>query len=301
MQPYPEVAPAESSSASALIPSVSLEALLARREAAVAQLRAIAAAVKAYGEIGSTVWGEEPGPGRFCAAPYKYREAVDQRPSGRGTYLTDAKWLEHSIASVDAALWDYLLDKSGLRSVLDAKARQEWHEEIEQNKTPPLTEENIRATFANLHSHRGEFFERGVIAVFRSLSWDYKTNKPQMFGKRIILRYLMSGYGGPNHSTTDSLDDLARVFHLLDGKPEPDHRTGWNRKLWGLHHGGSRPADVEDDYMRVRVFGNGNGHVTFKRLDLVDELNRILAKHHPDALGANRDEKPGPAPLARAG
>jgi hypothetical protein len=72
----------------------------------------------------------------------------------------------------------------------------------------------------------------GVIILFRRLSWDYKTNQPFQFGKRIILNCLLSVYGNDtahaflNHTTTDQLDDLLRVFHVLDGKPEPDHRHG---------------------------------------------------------------------------
>ncbi|WP_113772939.1 DUF4942 domain-containing protein, partial [Shigella boydii] len=30
----------------------------------------------------------------------------------------------------------------------------------------------------------------------------------------------------------------------------------------------------------------GSGHITFKRLDLVDKMNDIVAKHYPSALSA---------------
>lgn len=49
----------------------------------------------------------------------------------------------------------------------------------------------------------------GVIILFRRLSWDYKTNQPFQFGKRIILNCLLSVYGNDtahaflNHTTTD--------------------------------------------------------------------------------------------------
>jgi hypothetical protein len=48
-----------------------------------------------------------------------------------------------------------------------------------------------------------------------------------------------------------------------------------------------RKAGVaENDYVSIRTFMNGNGHVTFKRIDLVDKMNRIIAKHYPGALPA---------------
>jgi hypothetical protein len=34
----------------------------------------------------------------------------------------------------------------------------------------------------------------------------------------------------------------------------------------------------------VRLYRNGNGHVGFKRLDLIDSMNRIIARHYPNAL-----------------
>ncbi|ONZ24329.1 hypothetical protein A8F44_22135, partial [Burkholderia cenocepacia] len=36
----------------------------------------------------------------------------------------------------------------------------------------------------------------------------------------------------------------------------------------------------------LRWFKNGNGHLTFKRADLVDRMNLILAKHYPNALAS---------------
>ena len=109
-----------------------------------------------------------------------------------------------------------------------------------------------------------------------------------------MIRYLrgeMSG-GTPganslayvNHNKTDQLDDLVRVMSVLDGKPEPDHRNGWYQRLNAVKS--TLDPDAEDDYMRVRSFRNGNGHVTFKRPDLVDAMNRIIAKHFPGALPA---------------
>src|ERR1700726_622839 len=68
-------------------------------------------------------------------------------------------------------------------------------------------------------------FDQGVIECFKKLSWEYKTNLPQKFGKRIIVSYLTYPYG-INSSAVDRLDDLMRVFHVLDGKPEADYRQG---------------------------------------------------------------------------
>ena len=130
---------------------------------------------------------------------------------------------------------------------------------------------------------RGDMFDRGVVTCFRKLSWDYKTNEPCKFGKKIIMRLFQW-----NHAISDrcdSLDDLVRVFHCLDSKPEPDHRQGIGRQL---HGEANRLMRLETDYLVIRWFANGNGHITFTRLDLIEKLNQIIAKHHPNALPPTR-------------
>jgi hypothetical protein len=151
----------------------------------------------------------------------------------------------------------------------------------------------VRATFVQLHAKRGEFFERGVLAVFRGLSWDYKTNRPQAFGRRIVVKHVLDAWGSPDQHATDRLDDLERAMHLLGGRPEPDHRVSVNSRLWDERrkHGACAPwsGELTDEYLRIRLWKNGNAHIAFLRQDLVDEMNRILAKHFPNALPASRD------------
>ncbi|EFS9191885.1 DUF4942 domain-containing protein [Salmonella enterica] len=36
----------------------------------------------------------------------------------------------------------------------------------------------------------------------------------------------------------------------------------------------------------IRYLQKGSGHITFKRLDLVEKMNDIVAKHYPGALPA---------------
>lgn len=197
---------------------------------------------------------------------------------------------------VDSAAWQYLMHESGMRSLMDATARAKWDKAISEGDIPELTEANVRSTFGMLRDSRGEIFERGVIAVFKGLGWCYKTNLPQKFGKRIVIGYMRNSvsagkWGGGSgslghvsHQGCDKIDDLTRVFHVLDGKPEPDHRVGWYGRLMACNK--VSDPDAADDYLSIRSFRNGNGHVTFKRFDLVDKMNLIIAKHYPGALPA---------------
>jgi hypothetical protein len=205
------------------------------------------------------------------------------RPSVTGDYAKRDEAESAMTRVIDVAGWTYLMSESGLRTFMDARSREQWDRQLADGDVPELTASNIEATFAQLYGSRGDMFERGVIQCFQRLSWDYKTNQPFKFGKRIIVKYLLS-QGSTNHRVTNELDDLIRVFSVLDGKPEPDHRQGAYALVSNAQQ--ERRIEAENAYLHLRWFKNGNGHLTFKRLDLVESMNRMLAKHYPDALAS---------------
>jgi hypothetical protein len=265
------------SSHESLIPSLNLEHFVLQRTAVLERIkRALQALREAHAIAEAANLGE----------PRIHIEGL----SRNSTPVTASDAPEAARRQVDFGGWSYLMSQSGLLTFMDAKAREEWRKQLEGDDLPPLTPENIVSTFAHVHSARGEMFERGVITLFRRLSPDYKTNQPFKFGKRIILRFLLS-YANAfdhvfvNHTAADALDDLLRVFHVVDGKPEPDHRNGFYRLIDQAHS--VKQSTLEGEYFHLRWFRKGSCHLSFKRLDLVDHLNHIIAKHHPGALPAN--------------
>lgn len=260
-----------------LVPSISIANLANQRVAVVERVRA---ALDLLGEAQQLAKAAHLGfPRLVLDESYGCRG----RPTVTGDYAKRDEAEAAIVRIVDIRGWDYLLSESGLRTFMDAKAREQWSNQIAEGDVPELTAVNIEATFAQLYGARGDMFERGVLQCFRRLSWNYKTNLPFKFGKRIIVRYLLSS-GSPNFRVTNELDDLIRVFCILDGKPEPDHRHGAYSLLSGTRQ--DRRSETEHDYFHLRWFKNGNGHLTFKRADLVDQMNLILAKHYPNALAS---------------
>lgn len=218
------------------------------------------------------------------------RLVLDNSYSRRGTPVITGEYANRAdaetaiVRTIDTHGWNYLLSESGLRTFMDARAREQWNAQIADGNVPELSAANIEATFVQLYGTRGDMFERGVLECFRRLSWDYKTNQPFKFGNRIIVRHLFT-QGSTNHRVTDELDDLIRVFCVLDGKPEPDHRHGAYRLVSDARQ--ERRTEAENDYLHLRWFKNGNGHLTFRRPDLVGQMNLILAKHYPNALASD--------------
>lgn len=84
--------------------------------------------------------------------------------------------------NIDRSIWRDLTLKSGMMALMDAQARDQWHKNLEEGDLPAINEANILSTFEQLHLNKMDVFERGIINVFKGLSWDYKTNSPCSFG-----------------------------------------------------------------------------------------------------------------------
>ncbi|EPE2228883.1 DUF4942 domain-containing protein [Cronobacter turicensis] len=192
--------------------------------------------------------------------------------------------------NIDRQVWRNLMQQSGMLALMDDQARSEWHQNLEDNKFPEISEANILATFKQLHDTKAEVFERGVINVFKGLSWNYKSNSPCKFGKKIIVdglvRYDRWGFHLSSGYRRNQLVDLERMLHLLDGKPVPDNRTDIARQLDEHISKRKTAEDFTDDYLMIRYFQKGSAHIKFLRPELVEKMNDIVAKHYPWALPA---------------
>ncbi|EFL4462548.1 DUF4942 domain-containing protein [Escherichia coli] len=192
--------------------------------------------------------------------------------------------------NLDRSIWRDLMKKSGMLSLMDAQAREQWYNSLEKDDIPAVSEANILSTFEQLHQSKGEVFERGVINVFKGLSWDFKSNNPCKFGKKIIATGLVKhdrwGFGLNWGWQRDRLADLERMLVLLDGKPVPDNRADVTRRLSDHIHENRHSSRYEDEMFVIKNFQKGTAHIVFKRPELVDKLNDIIARHYPGALSA---------------
>jgi hypothetical protein len=190
--------------------------------------------------------------------------------------------------NLDRGIWRDLMKRSGMLSLMDAQARDQWYNSLEKEDIPTVSEANILSTFEQLHQSKSEVFERGVINVFKGLSWDFKTNSPYKFGKKIIVTGLVKcdrwGFGLNWGWQRDRLVDLERMLMILDGKPIPDSRADVTRRLGDHIHDNRHSTHYEDEMFAIKYFQKGTAHIIFKRLELVDKLNEIIARHYPGLL-----------------
>lgn len=252
-----------------LIPSISIEALLARRYAVLAEVETIVGALARIDALTRCPDSGLPGSeGNYLPGVRCYME--DRRPFDVAVVRK----------RIDRALWDHLLHRSGLWSFMDARARDEWNTASEKGQFPELTHDNIASAIEDLHRKRGGMVARGVADLFRRLSRHHVTNKAAGFSRKIIMGYLCSVYVHGlltvNHEATDALDDLDRVLHLLRGEPAPEHQC---RNAFGLVNNavGKGTMIAEFRFFQVRAFKAGTGHIIFHDEADVDRLNAVLS------------------------
>ena len=76
------------------------------------------------------------------------------------------------------------------------------------------------------------------------------------------------------------------MLFLLDGKTIPDNRHDVTIRLMDFIRDNPLLQVFGDDLFTIRLFQKGSGHISFKRMDLVDKMNNIVAKHYPGMLAA---------------
>lgn len=215
--------------------------------------------------------------------------------------------------AIDRGVWERVMTTSRLRDLMDSKSKQDLRDQLRKNP-PEATADNIQATVLNMLSNATEIFRRGIANSFSSLDRRFRSHDGFKIGSRIILSHLYDrdGYWNSYHRE-DILTDIHRTLRILDGR-SPELSTGQSDIVSRLRRAGSprqnhcSTTELEHEYFRVRIFGNGNCHLWFTRPDLVRQVNRHLAAYYGQVLGdqpedtrqgATAQRDPATLPVAR--
>jgi len=259
-----------------VICSTSIERIVTGRNAALAQIETLIQQLDDISTLTSNIGGGKVN--EWGVRQYRYDCWLMDKPETAIKAIT---------RNIDRSIWKNLMNKSGMLALMDAQAREEWYNSLEKDDIPAVSEENILSTFEQLHQSKAEVFERGIINVFKGLSWDYKSNSPCKFGKKIIVDGLVQydrwGFHFRHGRRREQLADLDRMLNLLDGKPVPENRNDLSVRL-DAHICKQHASVYEDEYVEIRYFQKGTGHIIFKRSDLIDKMNGIVARHFPATL-----------------
>lgn len=217
----------------------------------------------------------------------KQADARLKRSIGGGDrYSGDlATWkLDHEFHALKPALkrkfWEHVITRSGIKQIMHHRVRRELENQMRDNRTMPDFEtQAIQATLYGWAESSGDVFTQMCQETFRQmLPWrgKYKTNKLHRIDKRVVMDGAMGWYSqSVGEYATEKLRDLDRIFHQLDGKSPPEYPHDLVSVI--NDEASNKQEDAETEYFYARWFKNKNIHLTFKRLDLLSEFNRIGA------------------------
>ncbi len=267
----------------ALIPRATIyEIEAARNEAVRLYGEAFDAMARANAAHGFTVQSAPRGPEITCSAG---RDRSSYGPADRERFLEDMR------LAVDRSAWRFLIDFTRLESLMDTKAKAEFRRQL-NDSPPPVTAETCLATMEKFADEADTIFKRGVAEAFSALDRRFRSHDGFKVGSRVVLSRAMDDNGFWNHYSQrqDQMRDVERAFYVLDGKENPERAGGILGALDAARPRGfgARAYTAETEYFEARVFFNGNVHLWFKRKDLVERVNLLLADYYGATLGDGR-------------
>lgn len=164
---------------------------------------------------------------------------------------------------------------------------------------PEVTVDNVRATLERLAGDADMIWRRGIANAFSRLDRRFRSHDGFKVGARIILERAFNGHGRWNYyygEQKDALLDIERAFLVLDGGTVSSSYSPAIGAIEASRRNIFDPtqSECETEYFRVRIFKNGNAHLWFRRDDLVEKVNRILANYYGEVIGDARTQEADP-------
>lgn len=193
-----------------------------------------------------------------------------------------------AIPALNAAYWQRALSLTDVLDYMPDAKRRAWFEQIDKMATPDFEEATVRATLDSLLGQRMNFLAEMVDGIFQGLSGEHVTNRPEGFGKRMIIQGITSQFGIGDRSGL--LHDLRSVIAKFMGRDQP-HYGATHVDLRRFRYRPGEWHTMDGGALRVRVYKNGNGHMEVHP-DIAWRLNQVLAHLHPLAIPARHRQRP---------
>lgn len=273
--------------ANALMPRATVETIVAARNRSLdlfsqahASLTGAADAVtRAVGGLSDVTNRETP----LNTHVRRDRDAVIYRINiaARDEYMAEARRI------VDTEVWSHIVEVTDLERLMDKQAKEELRQQLIQNP-PEVTLDNVYATLERFVLDAGTIFRRGIANCFSKLDRRFRSHDGFKIGSRLVLTRMFDENGQFNYhrDMESTLFDIERTFMVVDGKPVPAMWSGIVGQLRNARTGyRAQQTEIESEFFKVRAFKNGNCHVWFKRDDLVEKVNKMLAEYYGEAVG----------------
>lgn len=184
---------------------------------------------------------------------------------------------------VERVFWQRFVEDTGVKSMMSIKKREELDRQLYPDRCrrfhdqsaalPPFEEAQVYAFFDAICRGAGDMIKDAIREVFewlRPANRHYKTNDDFMIGRKVILSYMAEHYTGVNYHRRAEVDALGNVLHMLDGRGVRKHPDTLSNAISNAWRNGDT---FEDEYLIAKKFANQNAHLTFKRPDLIAQIN----------------------------
>lgn len=213
-------------------------------------------------------------------------------PIGSKSYLSETSISKNLLKSG----WKAAYNRLNIDHIVSAKDKQMIERSLAD--PPELTVDNVRATFGDYLVNSRFHILKGLAEAFCDLDKAYKSHSNVKIGvkglpKRVILRWGEYNYG----YGYDKFENMVNALASYQGKPMFEYSEkriivdsfdkGEDAILDGSHFIDGKPT--VDRGLRIKKFANGNVHVFFSELALID-INKALAEFYGEVL-PDVDEK----------
>lgn len=202
--------------------------------------------------------------------------------------------LQESYQTLRHMAWMSVLNAKEFQKHLTAKAKMEIRAKFADIEKMEFSVTNIYGFLQGLALQQGNINAQMVCDLFDSITYAnsenclfyrWKSNEKHRIGMALQRkRFILSGFSLEGWRTTigygelQRLDDIDRVFALVDGKEKPDVSL---RTLFEQHIGDLRSGErLSSTYFEIRFYpGIGTIHFYPKDQKMIDRINVIVGKH----------------------
>jgi len=203
---------------------------------------------------------------------------------------TDLFNRDYAVGALNSKYWNKALDLTDVLDHMPSKRRSEWTNNIQEMNTPDFEPDTVMDTIKQLLDQRMDFLAEMVDGIFTGLSGEHVTNRPEAFGKRMIIDCVCDMYSSYGSRKVGLIHDMRCVVARFRGKDVPHYRTT-NRAIDNFKENTGTWHMMDAGAFRIRVYKKGTAHLEINP-DIAYRLNQILAYLHPMAIAAPHRRKP---------
>ena len=194
--------------------------------------------------------------------------------------------------SIKARVWAEILKRTQANEVMSSRMKEEFEKQLnEPSKLPEISIDNVVGFVKRLIESAPDMIQEFIKETFDWLKPNtylrdtHKTNHDSKYelAEKIIVSCVVSkktignGVEFYDRHSEQRIHVMDNAFRLLDGKGIARFPGNSVTIIKDAFRDGKMEGDTE--YFKMKFFLNGNMHIEFKRMDLVQKINQIAGKN----------------------